>query len=137
MLQSIKTNGGFYIGRYEVGSFDSPVESEDTTRKAVIQEGAYPYNYVTCSQAENLSEKLTMGEKISTLMFGIQWDLVLKFLELNGDWNTTNDATYYLKSDSSSWGNYRNSTFKLDRGKYACNTKISVWLNYMMIILNM
>ncbi len=37
MLKSIYENGGFYIGRYEVGSFDNPVIEEDITRKAVIQ----------------------------------------------------------------------------------------------------
>ena len=49
MLKSVYENGGFYIGKYEVGSFDEPVTSNDNTRQAVIQQGAYPYNYVTCS----------------------------------------------------------------------------------------
>ena len=121
MLQSIKANGGFYIGKYEVGSFDEPVTSNDNTRQAVIQQGAYPYNYVTCSQAEDLAEGLATGGKTSTLMFGIQWDLVLKYLEENGDWDTTtNNASYYLKTNSSSWGNYANNSFSVAEGnKYA------------------
>src|SRR5699024_8486249 len=77
MLQSIKENNGFFIGRFEVGSFDNPVIAEDTTRKTVIQQGAYPYNYVTCKQAQELSKNLSIGGKTSSLMFGIQWDLVL------------------------------------------------------------
>ena len=121
MLRSIKENGGFYIGKYEVGSFDEPVTAENTTRKAVLQKGAYPYNYVTCSQAEELAEGLATGGKASTLMFGIQWDLVLKYLEENGNWDTTtNEASYYLKNDSSSWGNYSNNSFPVAEGnKYA------------------
>ena len=120
MLQSIKTYGGFYIGKYEVGSFDNPVTSNDNTRTAVIQQGAYPYNYVTCSQAEDLAEGLATGGKTSTLMFGIQWDLVLKYLEENGKWDTTtNEASYYLKTNSGSWGNYYNETFDITRGKYS------------------
>ena len=121
MLQSIKANGGFYIGKYEVGSFDEPVTSNDNTRQAVIQKGAYPYNYVTCSQAEDLAEGLATGGKTSTLMFGIQWDLVLKYLEENGKWDTTtNEASYYLKTNSSSWGNYANNSFPVTEGnKYA------------------
>ena len=121
MLQSIKANGGFYIGKYEVGSFDNPVTSNNNTRQAVIQQGAYPYNYVTCSQAEDLAEGLATGGKTSTLMFGIQWDLVLKYLEENGDWDTTtNNASYYLKTNSSSWGNYANNSFPVEEGnKYA------------------
>lgn len=120
MLQSIKANGGFYIGKYEVGTFDNPVTSNDNTRTAVIQQGAYPYNWVTCSQAEELAEGLAIGGKTSTLMFGIQWDLVLKYLEENADWDTTtNNALYYLKTDSASWGNYYYETFDIIRGKYS------------------
>ena len=121
MLQSIKANGGFYIGKYEVGSFDNPVTSNDNTRTAVIQQGAYPYNYVTCSQAEDLAEGLATGGKTSTLMFGIQWDLVLKYLEENGKWDTTtNEASYYLKTNSSSWGNFADNSFPVAEGnKYA------------------
>ena len=54
-------------------------------------------------------------------MFGIQWKLVLKYLEVNGDWDTsTQDALYYLKTDSSSWGNYRDVQFSVEDGnKYA------------------
>ena len=45
--------------------------------------------------------------KTSSLLFGIQWDLVCKFLEVNGDWDTTtNTALYYINSNSTSCGNY-------------------------------
>ncbi len=119
MLKSIYENGGFYIGRYEVGSFNNPVTAEDTTRKAVVQKGAYPYNYVTCSQAQEISEQLTIGEKTTSLMFGIQWDLVLKFIETK---NQKNDSE--LRVDSSTWGNYGYSTFQLDRNsKYSILSK--------------
>ena len=37
MLRSVYENGGFYVGRYEVGSFDTPVNSNDITRRAIIQ----------------------------------------------------------------------------------------------------
>ena len=54
-------------------------------------------------------------------MFGIQWDLVLKYLEINGEWDTTNNETsFYLKERSGSWGNYRNSEFIVSgKNKYA------------------
>ena len=110
MLQSIKANGGFYIGKYEVGSFDNPVTSDDNTRQAVIQQGAYPYNYVTCSQAEEIAEGLAAGGKTSTLMFGIQWDLVLAYLESKGV------PAADLNDDSSSWGNYTDNSFPIAEG---------------------
>ena len=122
MLQSIKTYGGFYIGKYEVGSFDNPVTSNDNTRQAVIQQGAYPYNYVTCSQAEDLAEGLATGGKTSTLMFGIQWDLVLTYLETSGV------LTYDdLADDSSSWGNYMDVDFPVAEGnKYAISSNYTL-----------
>ena len=114
MLKSVYENGGFYIGKYEVGSFDNPVTSNNNTRKAVIQKGAYPYNYVTCKQAQELSESLAVGGKTSSLMFGIQWDLVLAYLESKG----VPEAD--LNDDSSSWGNYSNNRFPVAEGnKYA------------------
>ena len=128
MLQSIKTYGGFYIGKYEVGSFDNPVTSNDNTRQAVIQQGAYPYNWVTCSQAEEIAEGLATGGKTSTLMFGIQWDLVLKYLEKNGDWDTTtNNASYYLKTDSGSWGNCRDVEVSVAEGN-----RYAIYSNYIL-----
>ena len=49
-------------------------------------------------------------------MFGIQWDLMLKFIE------TKNGKTQEeLRKDSSSWGNYKNSTFTITKGKYSTN----------------
>ena len=114
MLKSVYENGGFYIGKYEVGSFDNPVTANDNKgRQAVIQKGAYPYNYVTCKQAQEISESLAVGGKTSSLMFGIQWDLVLAYLEANGV--SEND----LKVNSGSWGNYSNEAFDITRGKYS------------------
>ena len=41
----------------------------------------------------------------SSLMFGIQWDLVCQYLEVKGKLKTAN-----INSDSSTWGNYSNVT---------------------------
>lgn len=35
-----------------------------------------------------------------------------------------------LKDDSSSWGNYYNASFEINRGKYAKFGAISTWYNY-------
>ena len=113
MLQSIKDKGGFYIGRYEVGSFDSPVTTEDITRKAVIQKNAYPYNYVKCNQAQEIAKGIEVKGKTTSLMFGIQWDLILMFLENNGI------DEEILKRDSTYWGNYKNNSFIATSGSYA------------------
>ena len=114
MLKSVYENGGFYIGKYEVGT-----ETLRNTRDAelttpVIKEGAYPYNYVTCKQAQERSGLLATGGKTSSLMFGIQWDLVMKHIETKQA--KTQDE---LKTKSTDWGNYYDASFNITTGKYS------------------
>ena len=110
MLQSVYQNGGFYIGKYETGIEDTEPDIVDTTHEArtakgdatqipVIKANAYPYNFVTCTQAQQLATNMYSGEYTSSLMFGVQWNLVLTYLETKGV------AQDELNSNSSSWGN--------------------------------
>ena len=74
----------------------------------VIKANAYPYNYVTNKQAQTLaSTEFATGGYTTSLMFGVQWDLVLKYLETKG---TSQSA---LNSDSTEWGNYYNNTYNI------------------------
>ena len=127
MLKSVYKNGGFWIGRYEVGiensyrsygEYGQDYTSEHPiTETPVIKVNAYPYNYVTCSQAQTLSQQLSTGGKSGSLMFGIQWDLTCKFLEKSGL------TTAQINSNSTDWGNYLNVTFDITRGKYFIMTE--------------
>ena len=79
MLKSIYENGGFWIQRYEYGTVD-----------------------ITCSNAQiNACGYAPDTTKTSSLLFGIQWDLVCKYLEVKTDLTTAD-----INSDSSSWGRY-------------------------------
>ena len=119
MLKSIYQNGGFYIGKYETGIESVPKTSgsasTEPTETPVIKQNAYPYNNVTCSQAQTLASKMESGKYTSSLMFGVQWDLVLKYLETKGT------AQADLKTDSTSWGNYSNNLWNItnENSKYA------------------
>ena len=119
MLKSVYKNGGFYIGKYETGIESTPKTSGSSTTTPeeipVIKQNAYPYNYVTCSQAQTLANKMESGNYTSSLMFGVQWDLVLKYLETKGT------AQADLKTDSTSWGNYSNNLWNItnENSKYA------------------
>ena len=121
MLKSVYQNGGFYIGKYETGIENKPKTSgsADTapTETPVIKQNAYPYNYVTCSQAQTLASNMESGNYNTSLMFGVQWDLVLKYLETKGT------AQADLKKDSTSWGNYSNNLWNItnENLKYAPN----------------
>ena len=128
MLSSIYTNKGFYIGRYEAGIEGSDTDTSlaryerteitSSLPKAVSKKDMIPYNYIYCSEAQQLANGMSTGNKTSSLMYGIQWDLVCKFLEVKGNWDTsTNTAQYYIKENSTSWGNYSNSTFTINSTK--------------------
>ena len=134
MLASVFKNEGFYVGKYETGIADTEPDVVDNNHEArtaegtatqtpVIQADAYPYNFVTNRQAQELaSTKFNGGGYTTSLMFGLQWDLVLKHLEV------TNAATVYeLETDSTEWGNYyNNTTYSTNsNGKYSTNNSSS------------
>ena len=121
MLKSVYENGGFYIGRYEVGTSTARVKgtNDEGLSAPVIRQDAYPYNYVTCKQAQSLANQLATEGKTSSLMFGIQWDLVLKYIEEKGYLVDGTKVTQdMLKSDSTTWGNYYDAEFDITRGQY-------------------
>ena len=114
MLKSTYENGGFYIGKYETGTKTLRNTADAPLETPVIQEGAYPYNYVTCKQAQEKSKELATGRRTSSLMFGIQWDLVMKHIETKGKKEQAK-----LKEESTEWGNYYDARFDITKGKYS------------------
>ena len=108
MLKSVYENGGFYVGRYETGTVTARKSKQDALTTPVIQANAYPYNFVTNKQAQTLaSTEFATGGYTTSLMFGVQWDLVLKYLETKGA------SQSELNSDSTEWGNYNNNTYNI------------------------
>ena len=139
MLKSVYENGGFWIGRYEAGitknrtSKDEEITAAPLSKAGTVENAVYPYTYVRCSQAQTLASQLSTGKSYtSSLMFGVQWDLVLKHIEVKEVAKGTALATIQsaLRSDSKDWGNYYNATFKIDRGKYAKYRALTTWYNY-------
>ena len=138
MLKSIYTYGGFWIGRYEAGIEGTTTEttnartdssariSIETSPKAISQKDAIPYNYVYCREAQTLAKEMTPNSNYtSSLMFGIQWDLVCKYLEVKGRLTTAD-----INSNSTSWGNYENAKIEnITSGKYAVykNESLGTW----------
>ena len=103
MLGSVYQNGGFYIGRYEAGiESKNRTETWDTLEIPVSKPNVYPYNYVTRTQAKVLAERLSKPKYTNTLMFGMQWDLVVKYLEIKGK----------KQDDGKSWGNFSDIEIK-------------------------
>ena len=128
MLSSIYINKGFWISQYEAGTIEARTTASSSLPVPISKEGAYPYNYITQKNAQQVSTKVLQSkeqegqiqdenETKSSLMFGIQWDLVLKFIE-----NNSEKTDLQLRIDSTSWGNYTNATFDILKGKYAIDS---------------
>ena len=125
MLKSIYQNGGFYIGKYETGTETAKTSGatmKDPTEIPVIKQNVYPYNHVTCSQAQKLASNMESGDRTTSLLFGVQRDLVLKYLETKGT------AQADLKNNSTNWGNYLNNLWNItnENSKYYTSPKWTV-----------
>ena len=121
MLKSLYEKEGFWIGRYETGmenenpyygneySIEHPIEE-----KPVIKANVYPYTWVRCYQAQSLAENMAPVGYTSSLMFGVQWDLVAKSLEYN--YPNLNETSY----DD---GNLRSNLYNITnlKAKYSNN----------------
>ena len=140
MLKSVYENGGFWIGRYEAGitknrtSEDEEITAAPLSKAGTVENAVYPYTYVTCSQAQTVTSQLSTGKSYtSSLMFGVQWDLVMKHIEVKEVANGTaiNTIKISIRNNSTSWGNYLNASFEINRGKYAkYRSSSGTWNNY-------
>ena len=150
MLKSVYENGGFWVGRYEAG-----IENESDVRTnnkegtvtvpsliPVTKQNAYPYNYVTRTQAKVLAERVGGENYTSSLMFGIQWDLMVKYIEDKTvenakdtekeitRTNIKNALTSTSKYNGKYIGNYYNAEITLTRGKFAQYGALSTWYKF-------
>ena len=98
-IKSIEKYGGFYIGRYETGNLtsDEPVVQRMNTSIA-------SQNWYT---AYTRIKRMSTGTNVRTgMIWGSLWDETLQWLVDSGN------KTYAEMKDSTSWGNYTNSTFE-------------------------
>ena len=122
MLKSVYENGGFWVGRYEAGIETNRTAEGEATTAPLSKENLYPYTYVTRTQAKVLAEQVESGSYTSSLMFGVQWDLVLKYIQTKKE-DTVTDIKTKLNSNSISIGNYINNQWNITNAnaKYSTN----------------
>ena len=137
MLKSVYQNGGFWVGRYEAGIETNRTGSGTPTTTPLTKENLYPYTYVTRTQAKKLAEQVESGSYTSSLMFGVQWDLVLRYIEektveaaKENKETVREQIEKTLNKDSTTIGNYYRAGRKLVRGQYASITDLANWNKY-------
>ena len=150
MLKSVYENGGFWVGRYEAGiEIESDVRTSNKEGTAIVpsltpvtKQNVYPYNNVTRTQAKVLAERVGGENYTSSLMFGIQWDLVLKYIEektvenaKDTEKETTRTNIKNALISTSEYndkyiGNYYDAELTLNRGKFAQDGALSTWYEF-------
>ena len=127
MYASVKEHGGFYIGRYEAGN--------EGNGNVVVKKGINVYNNISWSaNGNNMQETSgTTGGAVelarnfdtanhyssvtSTLIYGVQWDAVMKWMENISNPNV--EGKTYLQ-DSTGMG-YYDASAPTTTGYYAVN----------------
>ena len=118
MINSVEKYGGFYIGRYETGDLSK--------EQVVVQKGNTDISsqtwYAMYEKCKTLSDN---NNNIETgMIWGNQWDRTLMWLmECNAKDETTGKSKEEVISDSTSWGNYYNTTFTYTNSSGSTATK--------------
>ncbi len=97
---SVTTYGGFYVGRYEAGVGST---SGNNAGVPVCKKNATVWTNISRDNAKASATKMYQSNKevISSLASSYAYDTMLTWLKTKN---------YNVDSDSSSWGNYRNSS---------------------------
>ena len=120
MLASVEHYKGFYIGRYEA--------SEGANNIAKSKRNISPWVRVSQLEAIDACANNTKTENMH-LMYGVEWDSVLNWLKENATISSsTSGVTKIMEIDdiqtnSSSWGNYSNSTGDAASEPWVSNTR--------------
>ena len=119
--QSVKKYGGFYIGRYEIsGSVKSPTVVQGGT--VLTADSSSAGNWYNLKKACN---NVVNNDKVkSEMIYGNQWDRVMDWLVETGAKEQDE-----VNSNSSSWGNYDDSTgaAATDSGSPQTSGKNEAW----------
>ena len=116
MKASVLMYNGFYVGRYEAG-----VEGERTSGiedKVVIKQGKNVYNNIGWSDSDDMTDETGGAVELSknfdtergytsvtsTLIYGVQWDAIMQFID-SGYKNEDGNLTSYV-ANSTGRGNY-------------------------------
>ena len=98
-IKSIEKYGGFYIGRYETGNLS---QAEPVVQRMNTDIKSQDW-YTAYTRIKRMSTGTNVGTR---MIWGCLWDETLQWLVDSGN------KTYAEITNSTSWGNYKDSTFE-------------------------
>ena len=114
-INSVKTNGGYYIGRYEVGKENN---------NAVVKANQEPYANIKWREAYKQAKEIDVGTSATSyLCSSYAWDTAVKFIQ------THSTATNYATSRDNFNGNWYDKEVKDKTGKVIKEANTAVKLN--------
>ena len=114
-INSVENNGGYYIGRYEVGKENN---------NAVIKANQEPYANIKWSEAYKQAKGIDAGTSANSyLCSSYAWDTALKFIQ------THSTATNYATSRDNFNGNWYDKEVKDKNGKVIKKVNTATRLN--------
>ena len=114
-INSVKNNGGYYIGRYEVGKENN---------NAVIKANQEPYANIKWSEAYKQSKGIDAGTSANSyLCSSYAWDTAINFIQ------THSTATNYATSRDNFNGNWYDKEVKDKNGKVIKKVNTATRLN--------
>ena len=88
--EAVLSKGGFYISRYEAGK-----ETVNSTNKLVSKTGATVWNSIPQADCKTEAKKFINNENVkSALCSGIQWDVMMAFVNGKKDGSSGENITY-------------------------------------------
>ena len=118
MRVSVLENNGFYVGRYESGTTNSTRnENSGITDEVLIKQGQYVYNFVGWSNSDDMKNELGGAVELSkkfaeangytsvksTLIYGVQWDAVMNFIDTNYSTGSCKEDSFVRDSTGKGW----------------------------------
>ena len=116
MKTSVLENDGFYVGRYEAGTTNSGRDdSSGITDEVIIKQGQYVYNCVkwgtsitnelggAVELSKGLAEAKGYTSVTSTLIYGVQWDAIMNFIDPAYSEGNCAESSFVRNSSGKGW----------------------------------
>ena len=136
MKASVLANNGFYVGRYEAGT-TNPNRNEESgiEDKVLVQQGKNVYNYVGWNNSETDAMNDETGGAVelaknfdtangytsvtSTLIYGVQWDAIMNFIDPKYATENCDASSFVRDSSGKGWYEQSSPTLTGSNGNYA------------------
>ena len=138
MKASVLDNNGFYVGRYEAGTTAEEARTESSginVEEVVVQQGKNVYNYVGWNNSETdamndetggavelakrFAEENGYESVTSTLIYGVQWDAIMNFIDSNYATGSCDASSFVRDSSGKGWYNQSSPTITGLNANYA------------------